>query len=93
MDFVLQNADDLKDVAFDLDDSADGREAVEELLCGVRAEDDDLAMVGEVGGFKVAALVDVKPAHSAVGEVDCLALDVDYLGAVLEGEAIVGLGD
>ena len=46
----------LKDVAFDLHGFADGRVAVEELLRGVRTEDDDLAVVGEVGGLEVAAL-------------------------------------
>ena len=92
LDLGLEDADDLEDVAFDLNGFAYGRVAVEELLRGVRAEDDDLTMLGEVGGLEVAALVDVEFAHAAVGEVDCLALDVDDLGAVLEAEAVVGLG-
>ena len=58
----------------------------------MRTEDDDLAMIGEVAGFEVAALVDVELAHSAVREVDGFALDVDDLGAVLEAEAVVALG-
>ncbi len=73
LDLVAQHADDLKDVAFDLDRFADGRVAVEELLRGVRAEDDDLAVLGEVGGLEVAALVDVELAHAAVGKLDGLA--------------------
>ena len=39
------------------DDFADGRVAVEEFVGGVGAEDDDLAVVGEVGGFEVAAVL------------------------------------
>ncbi len=58
----------------------------------MRAEDDDLAMIGEVGWLEVAALVDVKLAHAAVGEVDGFALDVDDLGAVFEAEAVIGFG-
>ncbi len=92
LDLVVEDADDLEDVAFDLDGFADGRVAVEEFLRGVRAEDDDLAMIGEVGGLEVAALVDVEAAHAAVGEVDGFALNVDDLGAVFEAEAVVGLG-
>ena len=88
----LQDADDLEDVSFDLDRFADGRVTVEELLRGVRAEDDDLAVLGEVGWLEVASLIDVQAAHASVGEVDGLALDVDDLGAVLEAEAVVGLG-
>ena len=65
----FKHADDLKDVTFDLNGFADGRVAVEELLCCVRAEDDDLPMVGEVGGLEVAALVDVQTPHATVGEV------------------------
>ena len=72
------------------DDFADGRIAVEEFLRGVGAEDDDLAMLGEVVGFEVAALIDVEPAHFAVGKVDGLGLDGDDLGAVLDAEGVVG---
>ncbi len=50
----------------------------------MRAEDDDLAMLGEVGGLEVAALGDVQLAHGAVGVFDELAGDVDDLGAVFE---------
>ena len=69
LDLGFQDADDLEDVAFDLDRFADGRVAVEEFLRCVRAEDDDLTVLGEVGGFEVAALVDVEFSHAAVGEV------------------------
>ena len=79
-------------MAFDFNGFAYGRVAVEELLRGVGAEDDDVAMIGEVGGLEVAALGDIEFAHAAVGEVDCLALDVDDLGVVFEAEAVVGLG-
>ncbi len=92
LDLGLEDADDLEDVAFDLDGFADGRIAVEELLRGVRPEDDDLAMLGEVGGLEVAALGDVQLAHGAVGVFDELAGDVDDLGAVFEAQAIIGLG-
>ena len=91
LDLVAQDADDGEGLAFDLHRLADGRIAVEELFRGVRAEDDDLAMVGDVGGFEVAALFDVELAHAAVGQVDGLGLDVDDLGAVLDAEAVVGL--
>ena len=56
------------------------------------AEDDDLTVVGEVGRLEVAALFDDEIAHLAVGQVDGLGLDVDDLGAVVEGETAVGLG-
>ena len=71
---LSEDADDLEDVAFDFDGLADGWVAVEELLRGVGAEDDDLAMVGEVGGLEVTALVDVESSHASVGEVDGFAL-------------------
>ncbi len=92
LDFVAEDADHVEDLAFDLHCFADGRVAVEEFLRGVGAEDDDLAVVGEVGGLEVAALFDDEVAHLAVGQIDGLGLDVDDLGAVVEGEAAVGLG-
>src|SRR5439155_10296310 len=58
----------------------------------MRTEDDDLAMVGEVCWLEVSAFRDVEFSHSAVGKVDRLALDVHYLWAVLEAEAVVGFG-
>ena len=92
LDLGCEDADDLEGLAFDLHGFADGRVAVEEFLRGVGAEDDDLAVLGEVGGLEVAAFCDVEFAHAAVGKVDGLGLDVDDLGAVLEAEAVVGLG-
>src|SRR5258708_40307345 len=56
------------------------------------AEDDDLAMVGEVGGLEVSALCDVQPSHTAVGKLDRFALNIDDLRSVLEAEAIIDLG-
>ena len=73
LDFVLQYADHLEDVSLDLDRFADRRIAIEELLRGVRAEDNDLTMIGEVSGLEVAALGDIQLPHSAVGEIDGLA--------------------
>jgi hypothetical protein len=89
LDFVAEDADDGEGLAFDLDDFADGRVAVEELLGGVGAEDDDLAVVGEVGGLEEAALVDVEAAHAAVGKVDGFGLDGDDFGAVFDAEGVV----
>ncbi len=89
---VCKDADDLEDVAFDFDRFADRWVAVEEFLRGVGAEDDDLPMLGEVGGLEVAALGDVQFAHAAVGILDGLAGDVDDLGTVFEAEAVVALG-
>ena len=86
LNFVFQDADDLKDVAFDLNRFAYRRVAVEELLRCVRAEDDDLPMVGKVCGLEVSALFDVEFSHAAIGKVDCFALDIDDLWAVLEAE-------
>jgi hypothetical protein len=91
LDLVAQQADDGEGLAFDLHDLADRRIAVEELFRGVRAEDHDLAMLGEVGGLEVAALFDVELAHAAVGQVDGLGLDVHHLGPILHAEAAVGL--
>ena len=51
-----------------------------------------MAMVGEVGGLKVAALSDGDVAHAGVREADGLAGDVDDLGAVLEAEGVVVFG-
>jgi len=42
----------------------------------MRAEDDNLAMVGKVCGLEVSALLDVEFSHSAVGKFDRFALDV-----------------
>ncbi len=90
LDFVAEDADDGEGLTFDLNGFAYGRVAVEEFFSGVGAEDDDLAMLGEVGGFKVAALLDVEVAHATVGEIDGLGLDEDDLGAVLDAEGVVG---
>jgi len=92
LDFGGQDADDLEDMPFDLDGFADGWVAVEELLRGMAAEDDDLTVFGEVGRLEVAAFGDVEFAHAAVGQFDGLAGDIDDLGAVLEAEAVVAFG-
>ena len=91
LDFELEDADDLEDMALNADRFAYGRVAVEEFACSVGTEDDDLAMLRVVGCLEEAALRDVQLAHGAVGQVDCFALDVDDLGAILEAEGVVGL--
>ena len=90
--FSCEDADDLEDVAFNLDGFADGWVAIEELLCSVWAEDNDLSVLGEVGRLEVAAFGDVEFAHAAVGILDGFAGNVDDLGAVLEAEAVVAFG-
>src|SRR5260370_6793128 len=55
-------------------------------------EDDDLPVVGEVGGLEVSTLCNVQPPHAAVGELDRFALNIDDLRSVLEAEAIIDLG-
>jgi len=57
----------------------------------MRAEDHDLAMLGEVSGLKVTALFHIELAHAAVRQIDGLGLDVHHLGPILHAEAAVGL--
>src|SRR5215469_8880455 len=56
------------------------------------SEDDDLAMLSEVGRLEVATLFDVQPAHSSIRQIDGLRGDVNHLRSIFETESIIGLG-